>query len=86
MDNTRVFRMPFASVYPHYVQKAERKGRTKAERTWDLCLELLRDKTFWSFAAQRGGEFVAFLRAFKAMRAGFASGAFRYIAIVAEKR
>ena len=31
MDNTRVFRMPFASVYPHYVQKAERKGRTKAE-------------------------------------------------------
>lgn len=31
MDNTRVFKMPFASVYPHYVQKAERKGRTKAE-------------------------------------------------------
>lgn len=23
--------MPFASVYPAYVQKAERKGRTKAE-------------------------------------------------------
>lgn len=23
--------MPFASVYPHYVQKAERKGRTKSE-------------------------------------------------------
>lgn len=31
MDNTGVFRMPFASVYPLYVQKAERKGRTKAE-------------------------------------------------------
>ena len=31
MDNTRVFRMPFASVYPHYISKAERKGRTKAE-------------------------------------------------------
>jgi len=31
MDNTRVFRMSFASVYPHYIQKAERKGRTKAE-------------------------------------------------------
>jgi hypothetical protein len=27
----RVFEMPFASVYPLYVQKAERKGRTKAE-------------------------------------------------------
>jgi hypothetical protein len=31
MDNTRVFRMAFASVYPHYVAKAERKGRTKEE-------------------------------------------------------
>lgn len=27
----RVYRMSFASVYPHYVAKAERKGRTKAE-------------------------------------------------------
>ena len=31
MDNSRVYRMSFASVYPHYIQKAERKGRTKAE-------------------------------------------------------
>lgn len=27
----RVYAMTFASVYPHYVAKAERKGRTKAE-------------------------------------------------------
>ena len=31
MKNTRVFKMAFASVYPHYVAKAEKKGRTKAE-------------------------------------------------------
>lgn len=31
MNNERVFKMPFASVYPHYVNKAERKGRTKEE-------------------------------------------------------
>ena len=31
MENTKVFRMPFASVYPHYIAKAERKGRTKAD-------------------------------------------------------
>ena len=31
MDNTRVYRMSFAGVYPHYVLKAEKKGRTKAE-------------------------------------------------------
>lgn len=30
-DNSRVFKMSFASVYPHYIAKAEKKGRTKAE-------------------------------------------------------
>jgi hypothetical protein len=30
-NNTRVFKMPFASVYPHYVAKAVKKGRTKEE-------------------------------------------------------
>ncbi|KGE12988.1 DUF2200 domain-containing protein [Sphingobacterium deserti] len=27
----RVYKMSFASVYPHYIQKAERKGRSKDE-------------------------------------------------------
>jgi hypothetical protein len=27
----RIFAMPFASVYPLYLQKAQKKGRTKAE-------------------------------------------------------
>ncbi|MBB5623330.1 hypothetical protein HDE69_004414 [Pedobacter cryoconitis] len=31
MNNTRVYKMSFASVYPHYIQKAEKKGRTKDE-------------------------------------------------------
>jgi hypothetical protein len=31
MNNTRIFSMPFASVYPHYIAKAEKKGRTKEE-------------------------------------------------------
>jgi len=31
MNNTRVYRMSFASVYPLYIQKAEKKGRTKEE-------------------------------------------------------
>lgn len=30
-NNERIFRMPFASVYPHYVAKVEKKGRTKEE-------------------------------------------------------
>lgn len=31
MDNSRVFKMAFADVYPLYIQKAEKKGRTKEE-------------------------------------------------------
>ena len=31
MPGHRVFAMPFSAVYPLYVQKAERKGRTKEE-------------------------------------------------------
>lgn len=31
MDYTRVYRMVFAGVYPLYIQKAEKKGRTKNE-------------------------------------------------------
>lgn len=30
-NNERIFRMPFASVYPHYVTKVVKKGRTKEE-------------------------------------------------------
>ena len=31
MQNTRIFKMAFASVYPHYVVKVEKKGRTVDE-------------------------------------------------------
>lgn len=31
MNNTRIYKMSFASVYPHYIQKVEKKGRTKEE-------------------------------------------------------
>ena len=37
MDNHRVFKMSFASVYPHYVTKVERKGRTRAELDEVVC-------------------------------------------------
>jgi hypothetical protein len=33
----RIFTTSFVSVYPHYVAKAERKGRTKAEVDEIIC-------------------------------------------------
>ena len=37
MTNERVFAMKFAKVYPLYVQKAERKNRTKEEVDRIIC-------------------------------------------------
>ena len=31
MKNEKVYAMPFASVYPLYIEKAEKKGRAKSE-------------------------------------------------------
>ncbi|MEB3800656.1 DUF2200 family protein [Flavobacterium columnare] len=37
MQPHRIFKMSFASVYPHYIAKAEKKGRTKAEADTIIC-------------------------------------------------
>lgn len=37
MPKHRIYTMSFASVYPHYVAKAEKKGRTKAEVDEIIC-------------------------------------------------
>ena len=37
MPRHAIFAMPFAKVYPLYVQKAERKGRSKAEIDQIIC-------------------------------------------------
>jgi hypothetical protein len=37
MSTHRIFTTPFAKVYPLYVQKAERKGRTKDEVDRIVC-------------------------------------------------
>jgi tocopherol O-methyltransferase len=52
-------------------------------KTWDLCLNIISDKAFWALAAKYGSEFVSYLKAFQAMRAGFASGNFVYGLFVA---
>ncbi|HEV1994061.1 MAG TPA: class I SAM-dependent methyltransferase [Candidatus Acidoferrum sp.] len=54
-------------------------------KTWDLCLDMLKNKALWRLAAENGSEFVDFLLAFRAMRAGFASGNFVYGLVIAKR-
>lgn len=37
MNNQRVYAISFASVYPLYIEKAQKKGRTKAEVDEVIC-------------------------------------------------
>src|SRR6266852_7716940 len=54
-------------------------------KSWDLGLEILKNKALWQIATEYGSEVVNFLRAFRAMRAGFASGNFIYGLIIAKR-
>lgn len=57
----------------------------RCAKTWDLCLEIIRNRQFWTLAARLGPDFLHFLRAFRAMKAGFASGNFLYALLIAQK-
>ena len=37
MEKPRIYASPFSSVYPFYIQKAEKKGRLKAEVDTIIC-------------------------------------------------
>jgi len=52
-------------------------------KTWDISLDIIKDKSFWALAAKLGKHFVSYLKTFQAMRAGFASGNFVYGLLVA---
>jgi tocopherol O-methyltransferase len=52
-------------------------------KTWDLGLDIISNKSFWSLAAKLGTEFISYLKAFRVVRAGFSSGNFVYGLFVA---
>lgn len=37
MDNSKLYATPFVNIYPYYIQKAEKKGRTKEEVDTIIC-------------------------------------------------
>jgi tocopherol O-methyltransferase len=45
-------------------------------KSWDIGMDIIKDRAFWTLAAKLGTGFVTYLKAFRAMRAGYASGNF----------
>ncbi len=60
MGKHRIFAMPFAKVYPLYVQKAERKGRTKDEVDRVICWLTGYDREGLERQVARGVDLAAF--------------------------
>ncbi|KLE35629.1 DUF2200 domain-containing protein [Aurantiacibacter luteus] len=56
----RIYAKPFAKVYPAYVAKAERKGRTKAEVDEIICWQTGYDEAGLAAAIDDGRDFAAF--------------------------
>ncbi|KIV93879.1 hypothetical protein PV10_05058 [Exophiala mesophila] len=54
-------------------------------RTWDISWQLVSSPSLWEFAISQGRDGLAFLQAFRAMRRGYANGAFRYAVMAFEK-
>lgn len=58
----RIFTTSFASVYPLYVAKAERKGRTKAEVDAVICWLTGYDQRALEGQLEKGTDFETFLK------------------------
>jgi tocopherol O-methyltransferase len=51
----------------------------------DISWQLVSSPSLWAFAISQGRDGLAFLQAFRAMRRGYASGAFRYAVVAFER-
>jgi len=58
---------------------------TNCVQTWELYLDIFKDKKVWERAARKGAEFTAFLKGLRPMRAAFSSGSFILGLMVAKK-
>lgn len=67
MAKQSIFAMPFAKVYPLYVQKAERKGRTKEEVDQVVCWLTGYDRAGLQQQIDRASDFETFFAQAPAM-------------------
>ena len=66
-SNDRIFTMKFANVYPLYVQKAQRKNRTKAEVDQTICWLTGYSQTGLHRQIEQGNDFATFFAQAPAM-------------------
>ena len=60
MNNTKIFKIPFATVYPLYIKKVEKKGRLKTEVDTVICWLTGYDQKALQKQIDAGKDFEAF--------------------------
>ncbi len=55
----------------------------RCAKTWDLSLDIIKDKSFWVLATKLGPQFISYLKSFQVVRTGFATGNFVYGLLIA---
>jgi len=60
MSNERVYKMKFSAIYPLYIQKAERKGRTKSDIDTVICWFTGYDQAGLATQIEKGVDFETF--------------------------
>ena len=58
---------------------------SNVEKTWNIGIGIIKDKSLWKLAVKNGSDFLNFLKSFNAMKKGFYSGSLRYKVIIAKK-
>ncbi len=58
---------------------------SKVKQTWDLGLEIIKNKSLWKLAAAQGKIGLTHLKAFRKMKKGYEKGKLMYLFIIAEK-
>lgn len=80
-----------AEDYISMIEKAglkliyQRNITREVEKTWSVCLGLVKKKQFWNLARESGKEFITFLRSFNAMKNSYKSGSLQYQVLVFQK-
>ena len=57
----------------------------KVKKTWEIGLNIIKDKSVWAFAARHGRKFLRHLRGFRSIKRGYEEKKFQYGIVVAER-
>jgi tocopherol O-methyltransferase len=82
-DVAKTWQVIRVSLLPYIHLRSPRANEVLISR--DISLSLVQSPALWALAFAQGRDFIAFLKAFRAMKRGYANRTFRYAVMVFQK-